>query len=84
MKLIPVWILILIFISAGIQAIYPNVDLISVLDAPWVQGLLVSMGLGGIPLSILKRVISGAKTVDLSNVNLTALMEEIKNREKVV
>jgi hypothetical protein len=75
MKLMPIWILLLIFASAGVQVMYPTVDVIAILDAPWVQGLLVSMGLGGIPLSILKRVIAGAKNSNISSEDLDEFRE---------
>jgi hypothetical protein len=67
MKLMPIWILILVFGSALVQAQYPTVNVIDILDKPWVQGLLISMGLGGIPLSMFKRVVKGAKEFNLTD-----------------
>jgi len=63
MRLMPLWIILLIFAAALVDSMYPNADIIGVLSQPWIETLLVGAGLGGIPLSMFKRVVSGAKQI---------------------
>jgi hypothetical protein len=58
----PLWVILLVFASAGVEAAYPGVNIIDILSQPWVEALLVGTGLGGIPLSMFKRVVGDAKT----------------------
>lgn len=81
MRLMPIWVLVLVFASAGIQAVYPSVDIISILDQEWIQMLLISMGLGGIPLSMFKRVVKDAKEVTLSD-DVKKLIDEAVKPKK--
>jgi len=73
MKLMPLWIVLLIFASATVQSFYPSVDIIGTLNEPWIEALLISVGLGGIPLAMFKRIVSGAKQgiEDASKANAT-------------
>jgi hypothetical protein len=58
MKLMPLWVLLIVFTAALIEAAYPGVDVFAKLSEPWVEMLFISIGLGGMPLAIVKRAIS--------------------------
>jgi hypothetical protein len=61
MRLMPLWIILLVFVTAILDANTPGVEIIETLSSPWIEALLVGAGLGGIPLSMFKRVVSAAK-----------------------
>lgn len=82
MKLMPIWILLLVFISAAVEAVNPAINIIHILDKEWVQMLLISMGLGGIPLSMFKRVVKGAKEIDPEAIDLKKFMSDLKKIEE--
>jgi hypothetical protein len=70
LKLMPLWALLLAFGSGFIQAIYPSINLIDQLDQEWIKQLVLGTGLGGIPLSIVKSIITRSKGIDLSKMTL--------------
>lgn len=82
MKLMPIWILLLVFVSAAIEAVNPSINIINILDKEWLQMLLISMGLGGIPLAMFKRVVKGAKEIDSEAVDLKKFMSDLKKIEQ--
>jgi len=63
MRLMPLWVILLVFATAFVDAMYPSISMIETLSQPWVEALLVGAGLGGIPLSMFKRVVGGAKQI---------------------
>lgn len=71
----PVWVLIAVIGAGYVDAAY-DLDILQILSQQWVQQLLTAMGLGGIPLSILKRLIDRSKELRASKDDIPELVKQ--------